>query len=245
MSDITVIGLGIMGASLARAIQRAGHDLTVWNRSPARMQPFIDDGVAAPSDVTSAITASPIILICIDSNPVADALLNTDVVTPHLAGRTIIQLSTCTPREASDSDEWMSARGASYVDGAIQCGPGQIGTATAEILLSGDEAAYERASALLECLGGNTRFLGKNVRAASVLHLAAVCEAYSRFMAITHAACMCEAEGIGLNVLATMFPEDSFSQRYANVIHASDFDNPAAPLRIWEAAVQSIRTHSN
>ena len=136
MSDITVIGLGIMGASLARAIQRAGHDLTVWNRSPARMQPFIDDGVAASSDVASAIQASPMILICVDSNPVADALLNTDEVKPHLAGRTIIQLSTCTPREASDSDKWMNAQGASYVDGAIQCGPDQIGTAAADILLS-------------------------------------------------------------------------------------------------------------
>ncbi len=245
MSEITVIGLGIMGTALARAIQQSGHDLTVWNRSPARMQPFIDDGVAASSDVASAIKASPTILICIDSNPAADALLDTDAVTPHLAGRTIIQLSTCTPREASDSDELMSAQGASYLDGAIQCGPGQIGTAEADILLSGDAAAYKRASALLECFGGNMRYLGNNVRAAAVVHLAAVCEAYSRFMAITHAACMCEAEGVGLDVLATMFPEDSFSQRYANVIHSSNFENPAAPLRVWEAAVQSIRTQGN
>jgi 3-hydroxyisobutyrate dehydrogenase-like beta-hydroxyacid dehydrogenase len=42
VSDITVIGLGMMGAALARAIQRAGHKLTVWNRSADKMQPFID-----------------------------------------------------------------------------------------------------------------------------------------------------------------------------------------------------------
>ncbi len=59
MSDITVIGLGLMGAALARALQRAGHDLTVWNRSPAKMRPFIDDGVAGAPDVVSAITANP------------------------------------------------------------------------------------------------------------------------------------------------------------------------------------------
>jgi 3-hydroxyisobutyrate dehydrogenase-like beta-hydroxyacid dehydrogenase len=85
MSDITVIGLGRMGAALARTMQQAGHDLTVWNRSPARMQPFIDDGVTAASDVAAAITASPVILVCIDSNAAADALLHTDRVTPHLA----------------------------------------------------------------------------------------------------------------------------------------------------------------
>ena len=78
MSDITVIGLGLMGAALARAMQRAGHDLTVWNRSPAKMQPFIDDGVAGAPDVVSAITASPVILICIDNYAETNTLLQSD-----------------------------------------------------------------------------------------------------------------------------------------------------------------------
>ena len=46
MTDITVIGLGLMGSALARAINRAGHGLTVWNRSSDKMQPFIDNGIA-------------------------------------------------------------------------------------------------------------------------------------------------------------------------------------------------------
>jgi len=58
VSDITVIGLGMMGAALARAIQRAGHKLTVWNRSADKMQPFIDNGTAAAPDVVSAITTT-------------------------------------------------------------------------------------------------------------------------------------------------------------------------------------------
>ena len=242
MSDITVIGLGRMGAALARAIQQAGHDLTVWNRSPAKIQPFIDDGVAAAFDVVAAITASPVILICIDGNAMTDALLQTDRVKPHLAGRTLVQLSTSTPKEATESAEWLNAQGVLYLNGAIHCGPHDIGTDKAQILLSGDKVAFERASGLLVSLGGEVRYLGTNVRAASVLDLAAVCEAYGRFMAITHAACMCESEGIGLDVLATLFPEDSFSRRYAMVIHSSDFENCTATLRIWESAAQRIRT---
>ena len=75
MSDITVIGLGLMGSALARAIQQAGHELTVWNRSPAKMQPFINDGVAGAPDVVSAITASPVILVCIDNYAVTNTIL--------------------------------------------------------------------------------------------------------------------------------------------------------------------------
>ena len=96
MGDITVIGLGLMGAALARTIQRAGHDLVVWNRSPAKMQPFIEDGVAAAPDLVSAITASPVILICIDNYAATKAMLEPGQVASHLAGRTVVQLSTGT-----------------------------------------------------------------------------------------------------------------------------------------------------
>ncbi len=242
MSDITVIGLGKMGAALALALQRAGHDLTVWNRSPDKVQPFLDNGVAAASDVVAAVTASPVILVCIDSNAVTDALLQTDQVKPHLAGRTIVQLSTSTPREATESAAWLNDEGVSYLDGAIHCGPDDIGTDGAQLLLCGDEAAFERTSGLLACLAGDIRYLGANVRAASVLDLAAVCETYARFMAVTHAACMCEAEGVGLDELANLFQEGSFARRYVNVIHTSDYENCTATLRVWESAAQRIRT---
>ncbi len=242
MSDITVIGLGLMGAALARAIQRAGHDLTVWNRSPAKMQPFIDDAVAAASDVVSAISASPVILICIDNYTVTMAMLKSDEVTPLLAGRTVVQLSTGTPREARESAEWMKAHDVSYLDGAILAGPSEIGTDTSQILLSGEEAAHERSGRLLQCLGGDVRYLGTNVRAASALDLAWLCVSYGRFMAITHGACLCESEDVGVDLFASLFDEGSTIRGYANVIHSAGFENRTATLHVWDAALQRIRT---
>lgn len=241
MSDITVIGLGLMGSALARAIQRAGHDLTVWNRSSVKMQPFINDAVAAAPDVVSAIAASPVILICIDNYAVTMAMLRSDDVTPLLAGRTVVQLSTGTPREARESAEWMKAHDVSYLDGAILAGPSEIGTDDAQILLSGEEAAHERSGGLLQCLGGEVRYLGTNVRAASALDLAWLCVSYGRFLAITHAACLCESEGVGVDVFASLFDEGSPIWRYANVIHSADFENRTATLHIWDAALQRIR----
>ena len=108
MSDITVIGLGLMGSALARALQGARHDLTVWNRSPDKMKPFIDDGVAGTPDVVSAIAASPVILICIDNYAVTATMLQSDEVVSQLSGRTLVQLSTGTPQEARDASEWMT-----------------------------------------------------------------------------------------------------------------------------------------
>ena len=87
MSDISVIGLGSMGAALARTLQRAGHQITVWNRTPEKMQPFVTNGGTGASCVAAAVQASPAILVCIDNYATTRRILGTDDVVAHLAGR--------------------------------------------------------------------------------------------------------------------------------------------------------------
>jgi 3-hydroxyisobutyrate dehydrogenase-like beta-hydroxyacid dehydrogenase len=241
MSDITVIGLGLMGSALARAIQRAGHNLMVWNRSPAKMQPFIDDGVAAAPDVVSAITASPVILICIDNYAVTNTMLQSDDIEPLLIGRTVVQLSTGTPKEARETSDWMTARNVAYLDGAILASPNSIGTDAAQILLSGDEVARERTGDLLECLGGAVRYLGSNVGAASALDLAWLTTCYGRFMAVIHAANLCKSEDVGIDDFISLFPDEPDTQRYAKVIHEESFHKCTATLQVWGAALKRIQ----
>ena len=241
MSDITVIGLGLMGAALARAIQRAGHDLTVWNRSPAKMQPFLDDAVAGAPDLASAITASPVILICIDNYAVTHTMLQPDEIAPLLAGRTVVQLSTGTPKEAREASGWMTARGVAYLDGAILCGPEAIATDDAQILLSGGEAAYQRAGKLLQCLGGTVRYLGTNTGAASALDLAWLTTCYGQFIAIMHAANLCKSEDAGMDDFISLFPDNPDIRHYARVIHEQSFHECTATLQVWGAALQRIR----
>lgn len=241
MNDITVIGLGLMGAALARAIQRAGHALTVWNRSPEKMRPFVEDGVAGATDVASAIESSPVVLICIDDYAATNAMLCADEIAPLLAGRTVVQLSTGTPKEARETCEWMAARDAAYLDGAILAGPQHIGTDEAQILLSGENPAYERAGPLLACLGGAVRYLGPNVGAASALDLAWLTTCYGRFMTLIHAANLCRSEGVGLDEFISLFPDEPKIQHYAKVIHEGTFHECTATLQVWGGALERIR----
>lgn len=242
MSDITVIGLGLMGAALARAIQRAGHGMTVWNRTPEKMQPFIADGVPAAPDLATAVEASPVVLVCIDNYAATNAALREPAIAPLLRGRNVVQLSTGTPREARESAEWTRASGVSYLDGAILAGPNDIGTDDAIILLSGEQATHGRVAGLLQCLGGEVRYLGDNVGAASALDLAWLCDSYGRFLAVTHAARICESEGVGVDEFAALFGARSLVRRYASVIHAGSYDQRTATLAVWGAALERIRS---
>lgn len=241
MSEITAIGLGLMGAALARAIQGAGHGLTVWNRSPARTEPFIAAGIPVAPDPVAAVAASPVVLVCIDDYGATRELLETASIAPLLTGRTIVQLSTGTPAEARAAAERMAALGAHYLDGAILAGPQHIGTDEAQILLSGDVEAHARAGPLLTCLGGTVRYLGENVAAASALDLAWLTTCYGRFLGLIHAANICNAEGASLEHFISLFPEKPDYQHYARVIHERSFDGATGTLAVWGNALKRIQ----
>ena len=245
MSDITAIGLGLMGSALARAIHAGGHSLTVWNRSSEKMLPFSEIGVATAVDSTSAISASPVILLCISDYAATDTLFESDGIRTLLAGRTVVQLTTGTPKEARDASEWMKTHGVSYLDGAILCGPDEIGTDTAQILLSGETAAYEQAGSLLECLGGDVRYLGINVGDASALDLAWLTTRYGNFISIAHAANVCKSEGASLKSFISLFHDDPDLQQYASVIENESYQNCTATLQVWGAALERIRQQGN
>ena len=58
MSDVTVIGLGAMGSAIARTELQAGHTVTVWNRSPDKIDPLVDIGASGSATLLDAIQAS-------------------------------------------------------------------------------------------------------------------------------------------------------------------------------------------
>lgn len=242
MGDVSVIGLGLMGSALARAFQEAGHGLVVWNRSSDKMEPFRADGVSCASDLLSAVQASPVVLVCIDNYATTRSILDTPDIAASLRGKVIVQLSSGTPKEASDAADWVHAHGASYLDGAILAGPTNIGTSDATILLSGDEAAHAGSIGLLECLGQETvQYHGPNVRAASALDLAWLMSRYGNFLAAIHAANLCRSEGVDLGGFIALVPDNPGIQNYTKVIQEGRFDDFTASLQVWGEALRHIQ----
>jgi 3-hydroxyisobutyrate dehydrogenase-like beta-hydroxyacid dehydrogenase len=139
----------------------------------------------------------------------------------------------------------MKTHGVSYLDGAILCGPDEIGTGKAQILLSGEKAAYEQAGSLLECLGGDVRYLGINVGDASALDLAWLTTRYGNFISIAHAANVCKSEGASLKDFISLFHDDPDLQRYASVIEKESYQDCTATLQVWGAALERIRQQGN
>ena len=106
MTAITMIGLGLMGAGLARQVQDKGHALTVWNRSPEKMRPLVERGAQGAASLADAVRASPVLTICVADYASTYAMFEAPEVSAALAGRIVAQLSTGTPNEAAACDDW-------------------------------------------------------------------------------------------------------------------------------------------
>ena len=241
MSDISVLGLGLMGGALARALQKGDHQITVWNRTAEKMKPFERGGAVGASNVVSAVTASPVILVCVDNYTVTESFLCTDDVAPHLSGRTLIQLSTGTPREARKASGWFNDHGVTYIDGAILVLPTDIGTKDAQILFAGPEVAFKQIEPLLTCLGDDLRYLGENVRAPATLDLAFLSQRFGQILGAIHGIRLCESEDVDADLFATLFAEGERPKILTQVIGEDGYDTPNVTVRVWDVVLQRIK----
>ena len=190
-----VLGLGPMGAALARALLAAGVQTTVWNRTLERADPLRTEGATVADDVRAAVTAADLVVVCLRDHTVVRAAF-ADVGAADLTGRTVVNLTSATPAEARGTAEWFAARGAGYLSGAIMVPTPLIGRPEALILYSGDPQTFHRNAERLRPFAGTVDHVGADHGAAS-LHDVAMLEVYFAAMtAFVHAAAMVTAQGV-------------------------------------------------
>lgn len=168
---VTVIGLGLMGEALARALVDAGHPTTVWNRSTGKARDLVADGATLADSTVEAVAASPLALVCVSDYSAVHAIL--DPVAEAMEGRVIANLTSGTSSEGRETAQWAGRHGAEYLDGAILTAPQGIGSVDETIVFSGPSAAYDAYEPVFRRLAGRATYLGADHGLAS-LHDAAV-----------------------------------------------------------------------
>ncbi|MFU1503130.1 NAD(P)-binding domain-containing protein [Aeromonas veronii] len=93
-----------MGSALATTLLKAGHPVTVWNRSAAKAAPLQALGATLAPSVGAAIAASDITLVCVDNYAASQQLL--DEASDAVAGKLLVQLSTGSPQGARALESW-------------------------------------------------------------------------------------------------------------------------------------------
>jgi 3-hydroxyisobutyrate dehydrogenase-like beta-hydroxyacid dehydrogenase len=197
MKNVTLIGLGSMGSALAALLVKANYQVSVWNRTISKAQLLVKLGARQATDAVSAIEASEVIIVCVANYQSSHEILRNREVEHALNDKILIQLSTGTPKDATDEAAWTSSKGIHFLDWAIMVTPSQMGTPEAMILVSGKEAIFSKGETILKTLAVNTIFSGEKAATASALDLALLSYFFSAVIGFAHAARICKAEGLG------------------------------------------------
>ena len=243
MTDVAVVGLGAMGTALARALLDAGFTTTVWNRTSGKAGGLVDAGARLAASFGEALAASDKIIFCLPGYDATAVLFADEETQKNLAGRTIIQLSTASPLEAANAEQWFDGLQASFLAGAILCWPTHIGTDEGRIVVAGSQAAYDDCHGELAAMAGGLRYLGTNIRAPSTVDLAFLSRTLGIVFGSIHGALVCEAEGVPVSEFTAILPPGDRAVPLTETINAGTFDDisdAGASVDIAWAAVRQL-----
>ncbi len=154
------IGLGAMGAPMAHHLWRAKLLVSVWNRSPGRLDDFVrDHEVQRARDPADVADKAAVVFICVSAD--ADALEVTDKLVPALRpGSIVVDCSTVSRATAQRMSDAVADKGASFLDAPVSGGVEGAQKGRLAMMVGGDPRVLERVRPLLECMAARIEHMG-------------------------------------------------------------------------------------
>ena len=157
------IGLGIMGAPMARNCIKGGYEMTVYNRTPAKTTPLKQAGAAVATSPADLAAASDVVLICVtNSDDVLSVVLDeqSGVIAGIGPAATVVDHSTVGPFVARRCAEALDRKGVGFLDAPISGGDVGARAGTLSIMVGGDEKHFDRVLPILQVMGKTITYCG-------------------------------------------------------------------------------------
>jgi 3-hydroxyisobutyrate dehydrogenase len=169
--DVAVLGLGIMGAGMAANLLRAGHQVRVWNRTPAKTEPLVEAGAVGAATATEAIAGAEVVVTMLFDLESTVTVVS-EAAGSFAPGAVWVQTATVGLDGSAQLAELAVAHGIPLVDAPVMGTkkPAQDGTLV--VLASGDPALRARVDPVLDAISSKTIWVGPEVGAGSALKLA-------------------------------------------------------------------------
>jgi 3-hydroxyisobutyrate dehydrogenase-like beta-hydroxyacid dehydrogenase len=156
MARVGFIGLGIMGSRQAANLVRAGHELTVFNRTRAKAEAWAAEHRGAIADTPADVAAASdiVITMLVDGAQVEAALLGPrGAASGAGAGALFVDMSTIAPSDTRRIGAALAQRGLAFVDAPVTGSAPKAQDGTLTIMAGGAAADVERARPLFEAMG--------------------------------------------------------------------------------------------
>ena len=170
MASLGFVGLGMMGSRMVTRLLDAGHSVTGYNRTRAKAEPLIQQGMQWAETPRQVAQAADVIFSNVTDNKALDFINEgTDGILAGLtSGKVYVVLSTVSPALIQDLAKRVSTLGAQLLDAPVSGSKLTLEQGKLAIMVSGDEQAYEQVKPILEVIGPTVMYIGSSGQAMAV-----------------------------------------------------------------------------
>jgi 2-hydroxy-3-oxopropionate reductase len=205
MTAVGFIGLGIMGGPVAANLVKAGHQVTGYNRSPAKAEALAARGGRAAGSIAEAVRGSDVVITMLPDTPDVEQVVLGDggVFASAAPGTLYIDMSTIRPDAAARIAAAGGQRGVRVLDAPVSGGEQGAIDGTLSIMVGGEPGDFEAGRPLLEAAGKTIVHVGpagsgQTVKAANQLIVAGTIEL------VAEAIVFLEAHGVDMEAATTV-----------------------------------------
>jgi 3-hydroxyisobutyrate dehydrogenase-like beta-hydroxyacid dehydrogenase len=247
------IGLGRMGSGMVASLLRAGHEVTVYNRTPSKAQGLVEQGARAAAAVADACRGDVIVTMLADDSAVEGVVFSEKGVIGSLGkGAIHVSMSTLSVALAERLTAAHANAGQGFVAAPVFGRPEAAAAAKLFIVAAGAPDAVDVCLPLFEAMGQKTFPIGDQPKAANLVKLsgnfliASVIEGLGEAMALVGKAGVDQRQYLDL-LTSTLFTAPVY-RTYGGLIAEQRFEPPgfAASLghkdiRLTLAAAETLR----
>lgn len=154
------IGLGNMGHPMAKNLEKAGFQLSVYNRTADKANDFLENSIVCKS-VADVVNNSDVVFTMLTND---EALRNVfeEILIEDISGKLFVDMSTVSPEASSEISGAVIIKEASFIDAPVAGSTKPAADGTLIIMAGGNDHDINRALPYLEKLGKEIRHLGEN-----------------------------------------------------------------------------------
>ena len=163
MANVAFIGLGVMGYPMAGHLQRAGHQVTVYNRTAAKAASWVESyGGQSAATPAEAARGQDVVLLCVGNDDDLREVVcgEQGVLAGAHNGMVLVDHTTASAGVARELSALAAEQGVGFMDAPVSGGQAGAENGQLTIMAGGDEAVFDLVRPILSCYSRMLRLMG-------------------------------------------------------------------------------------
>jgi 3-hydroxyisobutyrate dehydrogenase-like beta-hydroxyacid dehydrogenase len=161
---VAFLGMGVMGAPMARHLAKGGHDVTVYNRTAAKAEALAaEHGMTAAATPAEAAKGCEIVMMCVGNDDDVRSVVygDTGALAGMAGGSILVDHTTASADLARELAARCAETSVGFIDAPVSGGQAGAENGVLTVMCGGDEKTFARAKPVIDCFARSCALMGE------------------------------------------------------------------------------------